>query len=224
MAERRKRAPKPLLRCTELTKDYGSSRALGPVSLTIGGGERVALVGHNGSGKSTLLSLIAGRLEATEGRVLVRGFPAGDVRARALVSYLPDTPVLYDDLSLAEHLDYLSRLHRTTPTDQHSHDLLEAFGLADRVDDLPADYSRGLRQKAAITVAVCRPYQLLLVDEPFSGLDRAGKSTFVELLGRVAEAGGSVLVATHDEGAAETFDRVITLEHGLVIDADPEPG
>jgi ABC-type multidrug transport system ATPase subunit len=223
MAERRRRAPKPLLRCTDLTKDYGSARALGPLSLRIDAGERVALVGHNGSGKSTLLSLIAGRLEPTEGAVRIRGFPADDLRARALVSYLPDTPVLYDDLSLAEHLDYLSRLHHTTPADQRSDELLEAFGLADRVDDLPADYSRGLRQKAAITIGVCRPYQLLLVDEPFSGLDRSGKAAFVELLDQVAEAGGSVLVATHDEAATERFDRVITLEHGLAIDPDTTP-
>ena len=126
MAERRSRAPKPLLRCTDLAKDYGSARAVGPVSLTIDAGERVALVGHNGSGKSTLLSLIAGRLEPTEGAVRIRGFPAGDLRARALVSYLPDTPVLYDDLSLGEHLDYLSRLHHTTPADQRPNQLDKA--------------------------------------------------------------------------------------------------
>jgi ABC-2 type transport system ATP-binding protein len=221
--ERRKRQPRPLLRCEGLVKDYGSARALGPVSVTINAAEKVALVGHNGSGKSTLLALIAGQLEPSGGRVQVGGFPAGEQRARSIVSYLPDTPVLYDDLSLAEHLDYLSRLHGTTPTDQQSNELLDAFGLIGRVDDLPADYSRGLRQKAAISIGVCRPYRLLLVDEPFSGLDRRGRSTLLELLDQVARSGGSVLVATHDEHAEGVFDRVITLEDGEIVgDTAPE--
>lgn len=225
MAERRqkkKRPPKPLLHCEELVKDYGTARALGPVTFTVRSGEAVALVGHNGSGKSTLLSLIAGMLEPTEGTVKVKGVAAGEPSARAAVSYLPDTPVLYDDLSLREHLEYLSRLHGTTPEDQHTDSLLEAFRLTDRVDDLPADYSRGLRQKAAITIGVCRPYGLLLVDEPFSGLDTAGRETLIELIGQIRDNGGAVLVATHDQQAVDLFDRVITLEDGEMIEPDEQ--
>jgi ABC-type multidrug transport system ATPase subunit len=212
----------PLIACEDLVKDYGDARALGPVSLTVKAGESVALVGHNGSGKSTFLSLIAGRTEPTEGTLAVSGIQPGEPAARAMVSYLPDNPVLYEDLSLGEHLEYLSRLHGTTPQDQNSAELLEAFSLSDRVEDLPSDYSRGLRQKAAITIGVCRPYSLLLVDEPFSGLDRAGRDTLIDLLGTASSNGGAVLVATHDRDAVDLFDRVVTLEQGQIVDDSSE--
>ncbi|MFN3218146.1 MAG: ABC transporter ATP-binding protein [Acidimicrobiales bacterium] len=213
-----KRKRRPLLVCRDLVKDYGDMRALGPLSLTVEKGEAVALIGHNGSGKSTLLSLIAGLIEPTDGKVEIFGVAAGEAPARAVVSYLPDTPVLYQDVSLREHLEYLSRVHGSTPEEQHTPALLDAFGLTARLDDLPSDFSRGLRQKAAITIGVCRPYGLLLVDEPFSGLDRTGRATFIDLLRQIRDDGGSVLVATHDPQAMEVFDRVVTLEQGVVID------
>jgi ABC-type multidrug transport system ATPase subunit len=216
--KKRRKAPSALMHCDELAKDYGDARALGPISLTIEAGEAVALVGHNGSGKSTFLSLIAGRIEPTEGELRIAGYKPGEQNARALVSYLPDNPVLYEDLSLGEHLEYLSRLHGTTPEEQNTAVLLEAFSLTSRIDDLPSDYSRGLRQKAAISIGLCRPYRLLLIDEPFSGLDRAGRSTLIQLIGTVKAGNGAVLVATHDQDAVDIFDRVVTLEHGEIVD------
>jgi ABC-type multidrug transport system ATPase subunit len=208
---------RPLLRCTKLVKDYGDVRALGPVSLNLEGGELVALVGHNGSGKSTLLRVVAGLVDATEGTVEVAGQPAGSPRARAAVSYLSDAPVLYDDLSLSEHLDYLTRLHGTTPEIQGVDEVVEAFGLAGRVEDLPADFSRGLRQKAGVAIAIARPFALLLVDEPFSGLDRAGRAAVIDRLRRIRAEGGAALVATHDAPALALFDRVVMLDAGTVV-------
>lgn len=221
MARTRKSRRRTLLRCDEVIKDYGDVRAVGPISLTVDDGETVALVGHNGSGKSTLLELVAGRIEPTAGTIHVRGAVAGEARARAVVSYVPDSPILYDDLSLDEHLEYLSRVHGSTPEEQHTAELVEAFGLTGRVDDLPANFSRGLRQKAAITIGVCRPYGLLLIDEPFSGLDRSGRATLLELLSQLRQAGGAAVVATHDPAVIDTFDRVVTLEHGLIVDEPP---
>ncbi|MEQ8719206.1 MAG: ABC transporter ATP-binding protein [Acidimicrobiales bacterium] len=208
---------RPLLRVRKLVKDYGDVRALGPVSLSLEGGELVALVGHNGSGKSTLLRVVAGLVDPTDGTVEVAGQPAGSARARAAVSYLPDAPVLYDDLSLTEHLDYLARLHGTTPEDQGVGEMVAAFGLAGRVDDLPADFSRGLRQKAAVTIGITRPFALLLVDEPFSGLDRAGRAAVIDRLRTIRDEGGAALVATHDAPALEVFDRIVILDAGTVV-------
>lgn len=208
---------RPLLRCRKLVKDYGDVRALGPVSLSVEGGELVALVGHNGSGKSTLLRVVAGLVDATEGTVEVAGQPAGSPRARTAVSYLPDAPVLYDDLSLAEHLDYLARLHGTTPEAQRVDEVVGSFGLAGRVGDLPADFSRGLRQKAAVAIGVTRPFALLLVDEPFSGLDRAGRAAVTDRLRGIRAEGGAALVATHDAPVLELFDRIVMLDAGAVV-------
>lgn len=209
---------RPLLRCRELAKDYGGMHALGPVSLDIADGQAVALVGHNGSGKSTLLSLVAGLLEPSSGTVEVAGVPAGEQAARAAVAYIPDTPVLYDDLSVDEHLAYLTRLHGSSPEEHDVDGRLEAFGLTARRGDLPSDFSRGLRQKTAITVAVSRPFRLLCIDEPFSGLDRRGRDALLELIGVERDRGRTVMVATHDAAALDVFDRVIELEQGEIVD------
>ena len=142
----------------------------------MGVGESVALIGPNGSGKSTLLRMAAGLLEPTAGSLEVAGFEVGDIDARATTSYLPDDPVLYDDLSLREHVEYVSRLHGGDGWDDYAEGLCERLGLTARVEDLPATFSRGLRQKTSIVLALVRPFSLLLVDEPFVGLDQPGKA------------------------------------------------
>ena len=100
-----------MLVADEVTKQYGDLVALAPLSLTVPLGEMVALIGHNGSGKSTFLRMAAGLLEITGGTVTVAGAPAGTSDARAALSFLPDDPVLYDDLSVREHLAYVAALH-----------------------------------------------------------------------------------------------------------------
>jgi ABC-type multidrug transport system ATPase subunit len=212
---------RPLLRFDDTTKFHGPVRAVGPVSFEVPAGQLVALLGHNGSGKSTLLATAAGLLEPTGGMVKVAGSPAGSRTARAVVSYIRDNPVLYDDLSLNEHLEYLSRLHGTTPAAHDAEALTGRLGLSARADEVPSTYSRGLRQKAAIAVALCRPFALLLVDEPFSGLDPPGRRTLIELIREVRARGGSVVVATHDLGVLEHFDRAVVLSDGTVVHDGP---
>lgn len=220
--KRTPRANPPLLQFDETIKDHGEVRAVGPVSFEVGPGQLVALIGHNGSGKSTLLATAAGILDPTEGAVRVKGDEAGSLTSRAAVSYIRDHPVLYEDLSLREHLEYLTRLHGSDP-DQHDADrLIEELGLSGREDDLPSTFSRGLRQKAAIVVALCRPFDLLLVDEPFSGLDHTGRTALLRLVKEVADRNGSVVVATHDMGALDDFGRAVMLSDGdLVFDGAP---
>lgn len=94
---------KPALRAASLTKSYGELVALEPLDLSVPAGQRLALVGHNGSGKTTFIKMAAGLLEPTSGTVTVQGEQAGSLAARALLSYVPDEPVLYDDLSVLEH-------------------------------------------------------------------------------------------------------------------------
>src|SRR5204862_5803821 len=140
----------------KLTKDYGDLMALAPLDLRIREGERVVLVGPNGSGKTTFLRMAAGLLDPSDGSVLIVGELAGSIDARAATSYLPDSPVLYDDLSLNEHLEYVSRLHEAEDWHDRAAGLLERLGLANRADDLPARFSRGLRQKSSIALALIR--------------------------------------------------------------------
>jgi ABC-type multidrug transport system ATPase subunit len=210
-----------MLAAEGLGKDYGDLVALQPLDLTVPDGQSVALVGHNGSGKSTLLRLAAGLLDATSGSVTVAGEPAGTSEARAATSYVPDEPVLYDDLSVREHLEYVAAVHGADPDQADVDELLSRLGLLDRADDLPARFSRGLRQRAGLAVALVRPFQLLLVDEPFVGLDAAGKEALLVLLDEASAAGATLVVATHDPSFVSRVDRCVGLRDGVVVHDGP---
>jgi ABC-type multidrug transport system ATPase subunit len=213
-----------VLEAVGLAKDYGEGFGLSPLDLEVTGGELVLLVGHNGSGKSTFLGLAAGLLEATEGEVQVVGAPADSVRARIGRSYLPDQPILYDDLTLWEHIAYNAALHETPHWEDAATEQLEAFRLMDRVDGLPAKFSRGMRQKAAIVIGLVRPFELLLIDEPFLGIDATGQETLVEILEALAGSGVAVVVSTHHTNITGIATRCIGLSDGsLVYDGKPDP-
>ncbi|MGH9122041.1 MAG: ABC transporter ATP-binding protein [Acidimicrobiales bacterium] len=210
------------LETSGLGKKYGDLVALEPLDLEIPLGQKVVVIGHNGSGKTTLLRMAAGLLEPSEGSVSILGAPAGSLKARGALSYLPDNPVLYDDLSLLEHVEYTCRLHEATGWEERAVAMLTDLGLAHRADDLPSRFSRGLRQKTAIALALIRPFAVLLVDEPFVGLDPSGRDAFVELIDDSSEAGATVVVATHQLEYVATADRCIALRDGaLVYDGPP---
>lgn len=201
----------------ELTKTYGDLPASGPLDLTVEPSERVVLLGHNGSGKTTFLRMAAGLLEPTAGSASVFGHAVGSLEARAATSFLGDTPVFYDDLSVWEHLEYIARLHQTDDWEQHAADLLAALGLTPRADELPTTFSRGLRQKASIALAFVRPFDLLLVDEPFIGLDLAGRDALLELFRSAHRDGAALVVATHELTTVAESERVVALRDGAVI-------
>jgi ABC-2 type transport system ATP-binding protein len=212
----------PALEAKGVTKDYGDLVALEPLDLSIPAGQTVVLVGHNGSGKTTLLRMAAGLLDPSDGGIEIGGAPAGSLDARAALSYLPDNPVLYDDLSVFEHIEYTCRLHGATDWEQRAVGLLGDLGLAHRADDLPSRFSRGLRQKTAILLALIRPFDVLVVDEPFVGLDPGGRDAFVELIEDASDAGATVVVATHQLEYVTRADRCVALRDGaLVYDGPP---
>jgi ABC-type multidrug transport system ATPase subunit len=207
----------PAVEAIGLTKTYGDLAALHPLDLTVDPGQSVALIGHNGSGKSTFLRLTAALLDPSDGDVEIAGWPTGSPEARATTSFLPDDPVLYDDLSVREHVEYVSRLHGGPGWDDYAGELVGRLGLVDRVDDLPSQFSRGLRQKTSIILALVRPFSVLLVDEPFVGLDQGGKLALLEMLDEVHGDGAATVVATHDPDFVERVDRCVALRDGEVV-------
>jgi ABC-2 type transport system ATP-binding protein len=211
----------PVLEARELAKDYGDQLGLDPTSLQIGGGELVLLVGPNGAGKSTFLGLCAGLLEPTGGEALVSGAEVGSLAARAATSVIPDDPVLYDDLSVWEHAQYLAGLHHVEDWEPLTDELLTRLGLADRRDDLPSRFSRGLRQKTSLLLGLLRPAELLLVDEPFVGLDAPGQATLVELLEEVVAAGVTAVVSSHQLDLADRATRCLGLRDGALVHDGP---
>lgn len=214
--------PPPAIETHALAKYYGDAPALQPLDLRIGAGERISLIGHNGSGKTTLMRMLVGMLEPTEGSATIAGHPIGSIEARAAVSYLADQPVFYDDLTVWEHLEYVARLHGTDDWEQQAVDLVDMVGLMDRVDDLPTTFSRGLKQKAALTMAFVRPFDVMLIDEPFVGLDRLGKQALLELLTLAHGDGAALVVATHELSSVNESSRLIALSNGEVTyDGDP---
>lgn len=205
-----------------LAKSYGDRPALAPLHLQVPAGQRVVLVGHNGSGKTTLLRLVAGLLDPTAGTATVFGHPIGSREARRALSWLSDTPTFYDDLSLWEHLEFVGRVHGSDHWEGRADELLARLHLDARRDDIPTTFSRGLRQKAAIALALVRPLELLLVDEPFVGLDQPGKETLLDLLAQVAAEGATVVVATHELSVVSQAERLLALRDGeLVHDGPP---
>ena len=215
--DERPAGPPPAIETSGVAKRYGDAPALRPIDLRIETGERVSLIGHNGSGKTTLMRMLVGMLEPTEGSATIAGHPIGSIEARAAVSYLADQPVFYDDLTVWDHLEYVARLHHTVDWEEHAVDLLDRFSISDRADDLPATFSRGLKQKAAIAIAFVRPFDVVLVDEPFVGLDRAGRGALLELFDDVHADGATLVVATHELSSADRADRLLALRDGALI-------
>ncbi len=211
------------VRSKQLVKRYGDVPALGPLDLAIERGQRVSLVGHNGSGKTTLIRLLTGRIDPSDGSAEVAGSDPGSMEARGALSYLADQPVFYDDLSLDEHLEYVARLHGREDWREKADDLLERVGLTDRADDLPITFSRGLKQKAAICIAFIRPFDILVVDEPFVGLDAQGREALLTLFDLAHAEGTTLLVATHELTTVKSGERLVALRDGaLRYDGPPD--
>lgn len=211
------------LRTWQVVKRYGEAVALGPLDLQVRPGEMVAVVGPNGAGKSTLLALAAGLLEPSAGELHVFGERPGSLAARLMVSYVPDTPVLYDDLSIAETAEYVVRLAGEPDWQERVASLLCYFGLQERADKSPAQLSRGLRQRAALAVALARPFRLLLLDEPFATLDAQSVELLANYLGECVDAGAAVVIASHHRDILPGTCRSVRLREGR-LDHDKAVG
>jgi ABC-2 type transport system ATP-binding protein len=217
-------AARPALRVFGVGRAYDELVALRPLDLEVRAGELVALVGPNGAGKTTLLAMTAGLLEPTSGEIHISGSAAGSVAARAATSYIPDTPVLYDDLSLDEHLEYVARLHGANDWHARGPELLERLALQERGAHIPSQFSRGMRQKASIALGFIRPFSLLIADEPFDGLDPPSRTELVRLLQEASAAGAAVIVSTHRVEATRFATRFVALFDGdLKYDGPPDP-
>ncbi|MEY2473789.1 MAG: hypothetical protein QOK28_3118 [Actinomycetota bacterium] len=181
-----------------VTKTYGENAAVDGLSLEVASGTWLVVVGPNGSGKTTMLRLASGLLSPSSGIVRVGDAVAGSRSARREVSYLSDSPAFYSDLSVAEHIDYLAGLFHDAAVAGRAHEIIGNFGLRHRVDDAPDTFSRGMKQKTAIALALARPFSILLLDEPTRGLDVEGTDTMVQLLSAIHAQGASVITVSHE--------------------------
>jgi len=215
--------PGPVLAARGLGRTYDGFVALASLSLELGAGELVALVGPNGAGKTTFLTMAAGLLEPSSGTIAIAGERAGTIAARRALSYLPDTPVFYEDLSLGEHLAYVAALHGVDDGGARAGELQERLGLGEWEDSLPSEFSHGMRQKASIAIALVRPFAVLLADEPFDGLDPPSREVLFELLAEARKGGAAVIVSTHRPDVIAAASRCVGVRDGrLAYDGPPE--
>jgi heme exporter protein A len=191
------------LRFTDVTRVYGRRRALHRVSLTAAAGTITALLGPNGAGKSTLLSIAATLLQHTSGDVRYGDVDAaqGGARLRARIGLLGHDVYLYPELSAAENLRFFARVYALDGIERRVDAALDRAGLLERRDDAVAGFSRGMRQRLALERALIHEPRLLLLDEPFTGLDEAARNTLRARLDGVRAGGAIVLLTTHDTAA-----------------------
>jgi ABC-2 type transport system ATP-binding protein len=216
------------LETRSLSRSYGRLAALAGLNLSVDAGECVALIGANGSGKSTAVRTISGLLEPSGGTVRICGCdphrePEAE-RARRALALVPDSPVLYDDLTVRQHLELVMLTHDVAGdgADERIGALLERLGLSARADFLPRELSRGMRQKTQLACALVRPADVLVLDEPVVGLDPPSQLLLHELLGERKRSGTAVLFTTHQMAFADGLaDRAVMLDEGMVADGGP---
>jgi heme ABC exporter ATP-binding subunit CcmA len=202
-----------------VSRHYGRRRALHDVSLTCRAGEVVALVGPNGAGKSTLLAVVSTLLVPTAGQVRYGEHTAASGRSalRRRLGWLGHDLQLYSELTARENLRFFAALMDVAHSEDRVNEALAAARLESRADDLVSSYSRGMRQRLALERALINNPRLVLLDEPFTGLDGASAELLRERLCALAAGGCLVLFATHDFDLAEgVLDRAAVMRDGQI--------
>jgi heme ABC exporter ATP-binding subunit CcmA len=195
------------------------------VSFTCGAGEIVGLLGPNGAGKSTLLNVLATLVTPSRGSVRYgdRSANEGGAEIRGMIGMLGHDLFLYPELTARENLTFFARLYGVTDVAGTVTAALAQAGLADRADDFVSSFSRGMRQRVALERALLHGPRLILLDEPFTGLDQASTAALVTRLQERQRAGCLIVLATHDLDVAEgLLSRAIYLKDGRMVGSDTD--
>ena len=210
----------------DVSRHYGRRRALSRVSFTAARGTVMGLLGPNGAGKSTMLGVLGTLQRPTSGRVRYGAYEAAEHGAalRAAIGVLGHDLFLYPELTARENLAFFAGLARVADPQAAAMTALERAGLADRADDLVSSFSRGMRQRTALERALIHAPRLVLLDEPFTGLDDASTGVLVSRLRGLRDDGAIVVVATHDLDLAEgLLDHALFLRDGRVVESLARP-
>lgn len=212
----------PPIQITSLAVERGGRPVLDGLTLAVTSGEIYALLGGNGAGKSTTLAVLLGFLKASSGSAAIAGIdPSMSAeQARRKIAYLPENAALYEHLTARENVDYFLALAAETHSVEKREIAFDAVGLqVDARDRRLSGFSKGMRQKVAIALAVIRQVPVLLLDEPTSGLDPRATAEFNALIMSLKERGTAILMVTHDIlGAADCADRIGFLDNGRIVE------
>lgn len=219
-----------MLRINHFSKRYGSAdrKAVDDLTLHIQPGEIYGFIGHNGAGKTTTLKACCGILNFEEGEILVDGISIKDnpVECKRRMAYIPDNPDLYEFLTGIQYLNFIADVYRVPKTEREER-IAEYAAALELTDDLAGkinSYSHGMKQKLAVIAAMVHQPKLLIMDEPFVGLDPKASHTLKQMMRRFCDNGGAIFFSTHVLEVAEKLcDKVAIIRGGkLVIAGDTE--
>ncbi len=212
----------PFLRARDLVREFGAHRAVDRVSLALNHGRVLAIFGPNGAGKTTLLKMLAGGLTPTSGEVLVRGLPihATDRAWRSRIGVVSHQSFLYGHLSVKENLEFYGRLYGLKDLRDRIPGRLNEVGLGDRAASPVLSLSRGLRQRVALARALLHDPDVILLDEPFTGLDEHAAEVLRDQLRILKDGRRAVVLVTHNltEGLQLADDVVIQVRGRFVVE------
>ena len=210
-----------MLIAENLSKTYGDYKALNNLNLKLNEGEIFALLGQNGAGKSTTINIFLGFVKPTEGAAKINGISVIDhpEETKKFIAYIPETVLLYPNLTGVENLKFFSSLAGFDYNDEVLMSFLSKAGLqSDAHHNRLGSYSKGMRQKVGIAIAIAKKAKVLLLDEPTSGLDPKASNEFSEILKELASEGTTIFMATHDIfRAKEVADRIGIMKRGNLI-------
>ena len=210
-----------MLEAISLSKNYGDYHALKNLNLFVNAGEVYCLLGQNGAGKTTTINLFLGFIEPSEGKILInkQSVSSSDELRRQHLAYIPEVVMLYGNLSAVENLDYFSKLAGFNYSRSHLQSLLAESGLQEAAHNKRLNgFSKGMRQKVGIAIAVAKDAKIILMDEPTSGLDPKATAEFSLLIKKLANEGRSILMATHDIfNAVEIATHIGIMKQGELI-------
>jgi heme exporter protein A len=210
-----------MIEIKKLTKQADNKLILRGIDLSIEKGETVAILGPNGAGKSTLLKVLATLIKPSSGLVKINGLDLNKnhLEIKKLFGYLPHSSLLYDHYSPLENLVFFGKLYGVTNAEERAIELVKEVGLSFFLNEPVKNFSRGMIQRIAIARAIVHEPELLLLDEPHTGLDQGAISILNNVILSMKAKGTTTLMVTHDfKQAAEICDRIIIIKNGKLVD------
>jgi len=208
------------IKADRLKKSYGNFEALRGIDLHVKRGEFFTLFGPNGAGKTTLIKLLATLTDPTSGSLSVCGFDAKKEvnNIRSVIGVISHDPYLYDNLSALENIKFFGTLYGLDDIENRARSVIKQVGLEKRMNDIVRTFSRGMKQRLSVARAIVHDPKILLLDEPYTGLDQHGAQIFGEMLSDLKSNRHTILMTTHsiDEGL-DLSDRIGILAKGKIV-------
>ena len=211
-----------MLKISHLTKTYGDKRAVDDLSLHIAPGEIYGFIGHNGAGKTTTIKSCCGILGFDSGEITIGGVSMKEnpLVCKSKLAYIPDNPDLYDFMTGIQYLNFVADVFGV-PADERQkkiRELADAFEITDALAEAISSYSHGMKQKLAIISALIHSPKLIIMDEPFVGLDPKASHLLKQLMRKICDDGGAIFFSTHVLEVAEKLcDKIAIIKNGKLI-------